>query len=141
MFVADALSEKERIKPLRVKIIVMTIFISKLTLSNFLKATNDALKGRKKSMAENLRGIDKAFDIHPDVNSLYLETKAGLPLFGNVEIGLFHIRDSGNHYKVALGVLLLVMIVGKGWGKTLTWSYISLTNNKFALQYQGPAPL
>ncbi|GKD39070.1 putative reverse transcriptase domain-containing protein, partial [Tanacetum coccineum] len=61
--VADALSRKERIKPLRVRSLVMTIH-PKLP-SEFLKAQTEALK-EENIKAENLRGMDKAFEIRPD---------------------------------------------------------------------------
>ncbi|GJV47018.1 retrovirus-related pol polyprotein from transposon 17.6 [Tanacetum coccineum] len=61
--VADALSRKERIKPLRVRSLVMTIHPN--LPSQILKAQTEALK-EENIKAENLRGIDKAFEIHPD---------------------------------------------------------------------------
>ncbi|GKE16790.1 putative reverse transcriptase domain-containing protein [Tanacetum coccineum] len=61
--VADALSRKERIKPLRVRSLVMTIH-PKLP-SQILKAQIEALK-EENIKAENLQGMDKAFKIHPD---------------------------------------------------------------------------
>ncbi|GJS35367.1 putative reverse transcriptase domain-containing protein [Tanacetum coccineum] len=61
--VADALSWKERIKPLRVRSLVMTIHL-KLP-SQILKAQTEALK-EENIEAENLRGMDKAFEIRPD---------------------------------------------------------------------------
>ncbi|GJZ15867.1 putative reverse transcriptase domain-containing protein [Tanacetum coccineum] len=61
--VADALSRKERIKPLRVRSLVMTIH-PKLP-SQILKAQTEALK-EENLKAENLRGMDKAFEIRPD---------------------------------------------------------------------------
>ncbi|GJR19956.1 reverse transcriptase domain-containing protein [Tanacetum coccineum] len=61
--VADALSRKKRIKPLRVRSLVMTIH-PKLP-SQILKAQTEALK-EENIKAENLRGLDKAFEICPD---------------------------------------------------------------------------
>nr|GEW31878.1 reverse transcriptase domain-containing protein [Tanacetum cinerariifolium] len=61
--VADALSQKERIKPLRVRLLVMTIH-PKLP-SQILEAQNEALK-EENIKAENLRGMEKAFEIRPD---------------------------------------------------------------------------
>ncbi|GJS70152.1 reverse transcriptase domain-containing protein [Tanacetum coccineum] len=61
--VADALSRKERIKPLRVRSLVMTIH-PKLP-SQILKAQTEALK-EENIKAENLRGMDKAFEIRLD---------------------------------------------------------------------------
>ncbi|GKF41185.1 hypothetical protein Tco_0124527 [Tanacetum coccineum] len=61
--VADALSRKERINPLRVRSLVMTIH-PKLP-SQIIKAQTEALK-EENIKAKNLRGMDKAFEIHPN---------------------------------------------------------------------------
>ncbi|GKB90348.1 putative reverse transcriptase domain-containing protein [Tanacetum coccineum] len=61
--VADALSRKKRIKPLRVRSLVMTIH-PKLP-SQILEAQAKATK-EENIEAENLRGMDKAFEIRPD---------------------------------------------------------------------------
>nr|GEU61863.1 reverse transcriptase domain-containing protein [Tanacetum cinerariifolium] len=61
--VADALSRKEQIKPLRVRSLVMTIY-PKLP-SQILEAQTKAIK-EENIKAENLRGMDKAFKICPD---------------------------------------------------------------------------
>nr|GEY63960.1 putative reverse transcriptase domain-containing protein [Tanacetum cinerariifolium] len=61
--VADALSRKERIKPLRVRSLVMTNH-PKLP-SQILEAQTEALK-EENIKAENLRGMDKAFELRPD---------------------------------------------------------------------------
>ncbi|GJW25497.1 putative reverse transcriptase domain-containing protein [Tanacetum coccineum] len=61
--VADALSRKERIKPLRVRSLVMTLH-PKLP-SQILEAQTEAIK-EENIKAENLRGMDKAFEIRPD---------------------------------------------------------------------------
>ncbi|GJR32492.1 putative reverse transcriptase domain-containing protein [Tanacetum coccineum] len=61
--VADALSRKKRIKPLRVRALILTVH-PKLP-SQILEAQNEALKeGNVKN--ENLRGMDKSFEIRPD---------------------------------------------------------------------------
>ncbi|GJX80368.1 putative reverse transcriptase domain-containing protein [Tanacetum coccineum] len=61
--VADALSQKKRIKPLRVRALILTVH-PKLP-SQILEAQNEALKeGNVKN--ENLRGMDKSFEIRPD---------------------------------------------------------------------------
>ncbi|GJW50727.1 hypothetical protein Tco_0092078 [Tanacetum coccineum] len=61
--VADALSRKERIKPLRVRALVMTLH-PKLP-SQILEAQTEAIK-EENIEAENLRGMDKAFEVRPD---------------------------------------------------------------------------
>ncbi|GJT20991.1 hypothetical protein Tco_0890928 [Tanacetum coccineum] len=61
--IAVALSRKERIKPLRVRSLVMTIH-PKLS-SQILKAQTEALK-KENIKAENLCGMNKAFEIRTD---------------------------------------------------------------------------
>ncbi|GKE85829.1 hypothetical protein Tco_1559571, partial [Tanacetum coccineum] len=56
--IADALSQKVRIKPLRVRALVMTLH-PKLP-SQILEAQTEAIK-EENIEAENLRGMDKAF--------------------------------------------------------------------------------
>ncbi|GKA36160.1 putative reverse transcriptase domain-containing protein [Tanacetum coccineum] len=69
----DALSRKERIKPLRVRSLVMTIHPN--LPSQILKAQTEALK-EENLKAENLQGIDKAFEIRPD-GTRCIKTEAG----------------------------------------------------------------
>nr|GEW93314.1 putative reverse transcriptase domain-containing protein [Tanacetum cinerariifolium] len=61
--VADALSRKERIKPLRVRSLVMTIY-PKLP-SQLLEAQTESIKVEN-IKAKNLRGMDITFVIQPD---------------------------------------------------------------------------
>ncbi|GJV75931.1 reverse transcriptase domain-containing protein [Tanacetum coccineum] len=61
--VADALSRKEQIKPIQVRALVMTLHL-KLP-SQILKAQTEAIK-EENIKAENLQGMDKAFEIRPD---------------------------------------------------------------------------
>nr|GEU59912.1 putative reverse transcriptase domain-containing protein [Tanacetum cinerariifolium] len=61
--IADALSQKERIKPLRFKSLILTIH-PKLP-SQILKAQNKALKEENVKI-KNLRGMNKSFEIRPD---------------------------------------------------------------------------
>ncbi|GKC90105.1 hypothetical protein Tco_1150754 [Tanacetum coccineum] len=75
--VAYALSQKERIKPLRVRSLVMTIH-PKLPLQ-FLKGQTEALK-EENIKAENIRGMDKAFEIHPN-GTRCIKNRSWLPLF------------------------------------------------------------
>ncbi|GKC14579.1 hypothetical protein Tco_1011361 [Tanacetum coccineum] len=84
--VADALSRKERIKPLRVKSLVMTIH-PKLP-SQILKAQTEALK-EENIKAENLRGMDKAFEIRND-GTRCIKNRSWLPLFSNLRDLIMH---------------------------------------------------
>ncbi|GJS83563.1 putative reverse transcriptase domain-containing protein [Tanacetum coccineum] len=61
--VADALSRKKRIKPLRVRALILTVH-PKLP-SQILEAQNEALK-EENVKNENLRGMDKSFEIRPN---------------------------------------------------------------------------
>ncbi|GJV29621.1 putative reverse transcriptase domain-containing protein [Tanacetum coccineum] len=61
--IVDALSWKERIKPLRVRSLVMPIHPN--LPSQILKAQTEALK-EENIKTKNLRGMDKAFEIRPD---------------------------------------------------------------------------
>nr|GEZ05299.1 putative reverse transcriptase domain-containing protein [Tanacetum cinerariifolium] len=78
--VADALSQKERIKPLRVRSLFMTIH-PKL-LSQILEAQTKEIK-EENIKAENLRGMDKGFEIRPD-GTRYIKNRSWLPLFSNL---------------------------------------------------------
>ncbi|GJY11066.1 putative reverse transcriptase domain-containing protein [Tanacetum coccineum] len=84
--IADALSRKERIKPLRVRSLVMTIH-PKLP-SQILKAQTEALK-EENLKAENLQGMDKAFEIRPD-GTRCIKNRSWLPLFGNLRDLIMH---------------------------------------------------
>ncbi|GJR19955.1 putative reverse transcriptase domain-containing protein [Tanacetum coccineum] len=84
--VADALIRKERIKPLRVRSLVMTIHPN--LPSQILKAQTEALK-EENIKAENLRGMDKAFEIRPD-GTRCIKNRSWLPLFGNLRDLIMH---------------------------------------------------
>nr|GEV28646.1 putative reverse transcriptase domain-containing protein [Tanacetum cinerariifolium] len=71
--IADALSRKKQIKPLRVRSLIVTIH-PKLP-SQILEAQNKELK-EENVKAKNLRGMDKSFKIHAD-GLVVLRTKAG----------------------------------------------------------------
>ncbi|GKF32184.1 hypothetical protein Tco_0101982 [Tanacetum coccineum] len=84
--VADALSRKERIKPLRVRSLVMTLH-TKL-LSQILEAQTEAIK-EENIKVENLRGMDKAFKVRPD-GTRYIKNRSWLSLFGNLRDLIMH---------------------------------------------------
>ncbi|GJR77570.1 putative reverse transcriptase domain-containing protein [Tanacetum coccineum] len=84
--VADALSQKERIKPLRVRALVMTLH-PKLP-SQILEAQSGAIK-EENIEAENLRGMDKAFDVRPD-GTRCIKNRSWLPLYGNLRDLIMH---------------------------------------------------
>ncbi|GJW22305.1 putative reverse transcriptase domain-containing protein [Tanacetum coccineum] len=92
--VADALSRKERIKPLRVRSLVMTIH-SKLP-SQILEAQTEALK-EENIKAENLQGMDKAFEVRPD-GTRCIKNRSWLPLFGNLRDLIMHESHKSKYY-------------------------------------------
>ncbi|GJZ20629.1 putative reverse transcriptase domain-containing protein [Tanacetum coccineum] len=61
--IADALSRKERIKPLQIRSLIMTVHPKLPT--QILEAQTKAIK-EESIKAENLRGMDKSFEYHPD---------------------------------------------------------------------------
>ncbi|GKA77649.1 putative reverse transcriptase domain-containing protein, partial [Tanacetum coccineum] len=96
--VANSLSWKERIKPLRVRSLVMTIHPN--LPSKILKAQTEALK-EENIKAENLRGMDKAFKIRPD-GTRYIMNRSWLPLFGNLRDLIMH-ESYKSKYSIHLG--------------------------------------
>ncbi|GKD98969.1 putative reverse transcriptase domain-containing protein [Tanacetum coccineum] len=92
--VADALSRKERIKPLQVRSLVIIIY-PKLP-SQILKAQTEAIK-EENIKAENLRGMDKAFEIHPD-GTRCIKNRSWLPLFGNLRDLIMHESHKSNYH-------------------------------------------
>ncbi|GJT76837.1 hypothetical protein Tco_1043562 [Tanacetum coccineum] len=81
--VADALSRKERIKPLRVRSLVMTIH-PKLP-SQILKAQNEALK-EENIKAEKRTRNGQSFGIRPD-GTRCIKNRSWLILFGSKYVG------------------------------------------------------
>ncbi|GJT36946.1 putative reverse transcriptase domain-containing protein [Tanacetum coccineum] len=84
--VADALSRKERIKPLRVRALVMTLHPN--LPSQILEAQTEAIK-EENIKAENLRGMDKAFEVRPD-GTRCIKNRSWLPHFGGLRDLIMH---------------------------------------------------
>nr|GEV45688.1 putative reverse transcriptase domain-containing protein [Tanacetum cinerariifolium] len=89
--VADALSQKRiikssRVKPLRVRSLIMTIH-SNLP-SQILKAQTEALK-EENVQAENLQGMEKAFEIRTD-GTYCIKNRSWLPILGNLRDLIMH---------------------------------------------------
>nr|GEX51121.1 putative reverse transcriptase domain, ribonuclease H-like domain, aspartic peptidase domain protein [Tanacetum cinerariifolium] len=92
--IANALSQKKQIKPLRVRSLIITIH-PKLP-SQFLKTKNEALK-EENVKAENLQGIDKSFEIRHD-GTRCIKNRSWLPLFGNVRDLIMHESYKSKYY-------------------------------------------
>ncbi|GKA43213.1 putative reverse transcriptase domain-containing protein [Tanacetum coccineum] len=84
--VADALSRKERIKPLRIRSLIMTLHPKLPT--QILEAQTEAIK-EENIKAENLRGMDKSFEIRPD-GTRCIKNRSWLPLFGGLRDLIMH---------------------------------------------------
>ncbi|GJX78496.1 putative reverse transcriptase domain-containing protein [Tanacetum coccineum] len=80
--VADALSRKEQAKPLRVRSLMMTIDL------NLPLRFNESLK-KENVRGENLRGMDKKFEIRPDGTRCF-EKRSWLPCLGGVRDLIIH---------------------------------------------------
>nr|GEV76427.1 reverse transcriptase domain-containing protein [Tanacetum cinerariifolium] len=114
--VADALSRKERIKPLRVRALVMTLH-PKLP-SQILEAQNEAMKENNVG-AENLQGMDKAFELRPD-GTRCIKNRSWLPLFGNLRDLIMH-ESNKSKYSIHPDF-------GKGWERHLPLVEFSYNN-------------
>ncbi|GJR70562.1 putative reverse transcriptase domain-containing protein [Tanacetum coccineum] len=84
--VADALSRKKQIKPLRVRALIITVH-PKLP-SQILEAQNKALK-EENVKNKNLRGIHKSFEILLD-GTRCIKNRSWLPLFGGLRNLIMH---------------------------------------------------
>ncbi|GKB61842.1 putative reverse transcriptase domain-containing protein [Tanacetum coccineum] len=96
--VADALRRKERIKPLRVRALVMTLH-PKLP-SPILEAQTEAIK-EENIEAENLRGMDKTFEVRPD-GTRCIKNQSWLSLIGNLRDLIMH-ESHKSKYSIHLG--------------------------------------
>ncbi|GJV52963.1 putative reverse transcriptase domain-containing protein [Tanacetum coccineum] len=96
--VADALSRKERIKPLRVRALMMTIDLN--LPSQILNALAEAMK-EENVKEENLRGMKKEFETHAD-GILYIEKWSWVPRFGGLK-NLIMNESYKSKYSIHLG--------------------------------------
>ncbi|GJZ21172.1 putative reverse transcriptase domain-containing protein [Tanacetum coccineum] len=84
--VAYALSRKERIKPLRVRDLVMTIDLN--LPSQILNAQAEVMKDEN-ILEENLCGMNKEFKTRPD-GTLFIEKRSWLPRLGGLRDFIMH---------------------------------------------------
>ncbi|GJR16997.1 putative reverse transcriptase domain-containing protein [Tanacetum coccineum] len=140
--IADALSRKERIKPLRVRSLVMTIH-PKLP-SQILKAQTEAIK-EENIKAKNLRGMDKAFEISPD-GTRCIKNRRWLPLFGNLRDLIMH-ESYKSKYSIHSGSEKMYQDLKKlyWWPnmKAIITEYVGkcLTCSRVKAEYQKPSGL
>ncbi|GJW21931.1 putative reverse transcriptase domain-containing protein [Tanacetum coccineum] len=84
--IADALSQKEQIKPLRVRALVMNLHLN--LPSQILEAQTEAIK-EENMKAKNLQGMDKAFEVRPN-GTRCIKNRSWLPPFGNLRDLIMH---------------------------------------------------
>ncbi|GJY85710.1 putative reverse transcriptase domain-containing protein [Tanacetum coccineum] len=124
--VADALSRKKRIKPLRVRALILTVH-PKLP-SQILEAQNEALK-EENVKNENLRGMDKSFEIRPDSLQNDLSTQLDMST-------AYHPETDGQSERTiqTLEDMLRACVIdfGKGWDKHLPLVEFSYNNSYHA---------
>ncbi|GKA21383.1 hypothetical protein Tco_0701372 [Tanacetum coccineum] len=144
-----ALSRKERIKPLRVRALVMTLHL-KLP-SQILEAQTEAIK-EENIKAENLRGMDKAFEVRPD-GTRCIKNRSWLPLFGNLRDLIMH-ESHKSKYSIHPGFDKMYQdlkklywwpnmkeIITEYVGKCLTFSRVKADcQNPFSLLIQPEIP-
>nr|GEV17078.1 putative reverse transcriptase domain-containing protein [Tanacetum cinerariifolium] len=123
--VADSLSQKEQIKPLQVRALVMTLHPN--LLSQTLKAQTEVIK-EENVEAENLQGMDKAFEI------LAVNTKC----FGYSIIHEYDISSPANGQSErtiqTLEDMLRACVIdfGKGWKRHIPLVEFSYNNSYYA---------
>ncbi|GKC92600.1 putative reverse transcriptase domain-containing protein, partial [Tanacetum coccineum] len=140
---ADALS---RIKPLQVRSLVMTIHPK--FPSQILQAQNEALK-EENLKAENLRGMNKAFEIRPD-GTRCIKNQSWLPLFGNLRDLIMH-ESHKSKYSIHPGSDKMYQdlkklywwpnmkaIIAEYVGKCLTCSRVKAESEVGDVQLTGP---
>nr|GEZ86742.1 putative reverse transcriptase domain-containing protein [Tanacetum cinerariifolium] len=144
--VADALSRKRiikshQVKPLHARSLIMTIHSS--LPSQILETQTEALK-EDNVQAENLRGMEKAFEIRTD-GTCCIKNRSWLPLFGTqLEMSItYHPETNGESERTIQTpedmLWACAIYFGKGWGKTLTIGIIRFEKRgKLNPRYIGP---
>ncbi|GJS37971.1 putative reverse transcriptase domain-containing protein [Tanacetum coccineum] len=102
--VADALSQKKQIKPLRVRALILTVH-PKLP-SQILEAQNEALK-EENVKTKNLRGMDKSFEIRPD-GTRYCEIRQRLQAVRDRQRSYANVRQNPLEFQVGDRVMLKI---------------------------------
>ncbi|GKC33431.1 putative reverse transcriptase domain-containing protein, partial [Tanacetum coccineum] len=147
--IVDVLSQKESIKPLQVRALIVTIHINFPT--QILEAQVEAIK-EENIKAENLRGMDKAFKVRPD-GTHYIKNRSWLPLFGNLKDLIMH-ESHKSKYSIHLGSDKMYQdlkklywwpnmkaIIAEYVGKCLTYSRVKAECQKpFGLLIQPEIP-
>ncbi|GJZ09129.1 putative reverse transcriptase domain-containing protein [Tanacetum coccineum] len=140
--VADALSRKERIKPLQVRALVMTIGLN--IPVQILNVQTEAMK-EENVKEENLRGMNKDFKTRPD-GTLCIEKRSWLPCFEGLMDLIMH-ESYKSKYSIHTGSNKMYHDLKKlyWWPnmKVEIATYVSkcLTCLKVKAEYQKPSGL
>ncbi|GJZ08650.1 putative reverse transcriptase domain-containing protein [Tanacetum coccineum] len=139
--VADALSRKKRIKPLRVRALILTVH-PKLPFQ-ILEAQNESLK-EENVKNENLRGMDKSFEIRPN-GTRCIKNRSWLPLFGSLRDLIMH-ESHKSKYSIHPGSDKMYMYKKLYWWpniKAIHSRYVSkcLTYSRVKAECQKPSGL
>lgn len=140
--VADALSRKERTKPLRVR--ALTLMIHSNLKTQIRDAQQEALKPEN-IIEENLRGMDKQFTLRED-GARYLMNRIWTPKFGNLR-GLVLHEAHKSRYSIHPGSDKMYLDLKKFYWwpnmKAEIATYVSkcLTCSKVKAEYQKPSGL
>ncbi|GJT52180.1 putative reverse transcriptase domain-containing protein [Tanacetum coccineum] len=140
--VADALSRKERIKPLRVRALMMTIDLN--LSSQILNVQAEAMK-EENLKEENLCGINKEFETCAD-RALCIEKQSLVPRFGGLKDLILN-KSYKSKYSIHLGSEKIYHDLKKlyWWpnmkGEIATYVSKCLTCAKVKGEYQKPSGL
>ncbi|GJT61716.1 putative reverse transcriptase domain-containing protein [Tanacetum coccineum] len=138
--VADALSQKERIKPLRVRALVMTIGLD--LPSRILEARKEAVKV-KNVEAEDIEGMLKKLEARVD-GTLCLDNRSWLPCYGDTRILIMH-QDMAYRCQSS-PIVISISLRGEGldnlcikhWGKHVGLEYCIHYSDGGQIAVSGP---
>ncbi|GJT15471.1 putative reverse transcriptase domain-containing protein [Tanacetum coccineum] len=94
--VADALSRKKQIKPLRVRALILTVSSVKTTIQLTSKPKIKPLRRNVKN-ENRTRVMDKLFEIRPD-GTRCIKNRSWLPLFGGLRDLIMHESHKSKYY-------------------------------------------
>ncbi|GJU76204.1 putative reverse transcriptase domain-containing protein [Tanacetum coccineum] len=140
--VADALSRKERIKPLRVRALVMTI---SLDLPKQLLSAQSEARKKENFINEDLHGMINKLEPHAD-GTLCLNNRSWIPYFGDLRALIMH-ESHKSKYSIHPGSDKIYQDLKKlyWWpnmkAKIATYVSKCLTCAKVKIEYQKPSGL
>ncbi|GJX12130.1 putative reverse transcriptase domain-containing protein [Tanacetum coccineum] len=140
--VADAPSQKERIKPLRVRALVMAIGIN---LPKRILYAQDEARKEENNITKDLCGMIKKLEPHAD-RTLCLRNRSWIPYFGDLRALIMH-ESHKSKYSIYAGSDKIYQDLKKlyWWpnmkAKIATYVRKCLTYAKVKVEYQKPSGL